>query len=86
MTAVLKSLNEKKESDDSEIFHASFTRPLLESFSDQKAASLLSAFRGNNTWQVPTLVGQPLREAINGGRKDLSEEDIRYGKMLIRET
>jgi hypothetical protein len=84
VNAVLKSLIEKKEPDDSEIFRASLIRPLLDSFSDQKAATLLSAFRKNNTWQVPTLVGQPIREAINGGRKDLSEDDIRYGKMLIQ--
>ena len=84
VNAVLKSLIEKKEPDDSEIFRASLTRPLLDSFSDQKAATLLSAFRRNNTWQVPTLVGQPIRDAINGGRKDLSEDDIRYGKMLIQ--
>jgi hypothetical protein len=84
VNAALKSLIEKKEPDDSEIFRASLTRLLLDSFSDQKAATLLSAFRRNDTWQVPTLVGQPIREAIYGGRKDLSEDDIRYGKMLIQ--
>lgn len=66
--AALKSLTEKKDPEDSEIFRASLTKPLLDSFNDQKAAALLPAFRRNNTWQVPTLVGQPIREAMKDGR------------------
>ena len=81
---VLKALNEKKEPDDSEIFRAGFTKPLFDSFSSQKAAVLFAAFKKNDTWQVPTLVAQPIREAVNGGRKDLNEDDIRYGKLLVR--
>lgn len=80
----LKALNEKKEPDDSEIFRAGFTKSLLDSFSDQKAAVLFAAFKKNDTWQIPTLVAQPIREAVNGGRKDLDEDDIRYGKLLVR--
>jgi imidazolonepropionase-like amidohydrolase len=81
---VLKSMAEKKEADDSEIFHATFMRPLIEDYSDQKAAALFSAFHRNDTWQVPTLVAQPIRNAINNGRKDLNEEDVRYGQMLMQ--
>jgi hypothetical protein len=81
---VLKALNEKKEPDDSEIFRASFTKSLLDSFSEQKAAVLFAAFKKNDTWQIPTLVAQPIREAVNGWRKDLDEDDIRYGKLLVR--
>jgi len=81
---VLKALNEKKEPDDSEIFRAGFSKPLFDSFSSQKAAVLFAAFKKNDTWQVPTLVAQPIREAVNGGRKDLNEDDIRYGKLLVR--
>ena len=81
---VLKALNEKKEPDDSEIFRGGFTKPLFDSFSSQKAAVLFAAFKKNDTWQVPTLVAQPIREAVNGGRKDLNEDDIRYGKLLVR--
>lgn len=80
---VMKSLNEGREPDDSGIFRASLTKPLFESFSDQKAAVLISAFLKNQTWQVPTLVAQPLRQAINE-RNDLSEEDVRYGKKLLQ--
>lgn len=83
MKGVMKALNEKKEPDDSGIFRASFTKPLFESFSDQKAAALFSTFLKNRTWQVPTLVVQPLRQAMND-RKDLSEEDVRYGKKLLQ--
>ncbi len=81
---VLKALTEKREPDDSEIFRASFTKPLLDSFNSQKAATLFFAFTRNDTWQVPTLVAQPIREAVNGGRKDLKEDDIRYGKLLVQ--
>lgn len=80
---VMKSLNEGREPDDSGIFRASLTKPLFESFNDRKAATLFSIFLRNQTWQVPTLVAQPLRQAINE-RKDLSEDDIRYGKKLLQ--
>ncbi|HYX71660.1 MAG TPA: amidohydrolase family protein, partial [Nitrososphaera sp.] len=80
---VMKALNEGKEPDDSGIFRASLTKPLSESFDDRKAAALLSMFRRNRTWQVPTLAAQPLRAAINE-RRDLSEDDIRYGRKLLQ--
>lgn len=80
---VLKSLNEGTEPDDSGIFRASLTKPLLESFNDRKAATLFSMFLTNQTWQVPTLVAQPIRQAINE-RKDLSEDDLSYGKKLLQ--
>ena len=80
---MMQALNEKKEPDDSDIFRATLTKPLFESFNDRKAAALFSLFLGNRTWQVPTLVAQPLRQAINE-RKDLSEDDIRYGKKLLQ--
>jgi Amidohydrolase family len=80
---VLKSLNEGREPDDSGIFRASLTKPLLESFNNRKAATLFSMFLRNHTWQVPTLVAQPLRQAINK-RKDLSEDDLSYRKRLVQ--
>jgi len=80
---VLKAFGEKREPDDSAIFRADFTKPLFESFSEQKAKLVFAAFRRNKTWQVPTLVAQPLREAINE-RKDLSEDDRLYAKKLMR--
>jgi imidazolonepropionase-like amidohydrolase len=84
VNAALKALNEKKEADDSEIFRSGFTKPLLDSYDERKAAELLSAFKKNDTWQVPTLVAQPIRQAVQGGRKDLNEDDLRYGRMLVR--
>lgn len=56
---VIEALNEQKEPNDSEIFRASLTKPLAKTFNEQKAAALLSVFRRNQTWQVPTLVSQP---------------------------
>lgn len=80
----LRALNEKREPDDSEIFRAAFTKSLLDSYDERKAATLFSAFKKNGTWQVPTLVAQPIRAAINGGRTDLNADDIRYGRLLVR--
>lgn len=79
----LRALKENREPDDSELFRAGFTRPLLDSYDERKAAKLFSAFKKNVTWQVPTLVAQPLRDALNGGRTDLNTDDIRYGKRLL---
>lgn len=83
VSEALRALNEKREPDDSEIFRAGFTRPLLDSYNERKGAELFSAFKKNGTWQVPTLVAQPLREALNGGRTDLNADDLRYGKRLL---
>ena len=79
----LRALKENREPDDSEIFRASFTRPLLDSYDERKAAKLFSAFKKNGTWQVPTLGAQPLRAALKGGRTDLNADDMRYGKRLL---
>jgi Amidohydrolase family len=81
---VMKALNEGKEPDDSGIFRANLTKPLFESFNDRKEAALLSMFRRNRTWQVPTLAAQPLRAAVTE-RRDLGEDDIRYGRKLLQE-
>lgn len=80
---LLKAFSEKREPDDSAIVRADFTKPLFESFNEQKAKLVFSTFRRNKTWQVPTLVAQPLREAINE-RNDLSEDDRLYAKKLIQ--
>jgi hypothetical protein len=80
---VMESLNVGREPDDSGIFRASLTKPLFESFNERKAAALFSMFLRNQTWQVPTLAAQPLREAINE-RSDLSADDIRYGRELLQ--
>jgi imidazolonepropionase-like amidohydrolase len=84
LDAALRALSEKREPDDSEMFRATFTMPLLNSYSDRKAADLFSEFKKRQTWQAPTLVAQPIREVLGSGRKDLSEDDIRYGRMLMR--
>jgi hypothetical protein len=81
---VLESLYAHTEPDDSEIFRSTFTKPLVASFDPGKAGALFGTFKSNATWQVPTLIGQPIRDALNGGRKDLTADDIRYGRMLVQ--
>jgi imidazolonepropionase-like amidohydrolase len=34
---------------------------------------------------TPNVVGQPIRDAVNGSRKDLTADDIRYGRMLVQQ-
>ncbi|HLM01655.1 MAG TPA: amidohydrolase family protein, partial [Pyrinomonadaceae bacterium] len=80
---MLKAFSEKREPDDSAIFRAGFTKLLFESFSERKAMQIFLAFRKNKTSQVPTLVAQPLRAAVNE-RKDLSKEDIFYAGKLMQ--
>ncbi|MBI3650754.1 MAG: amidohydrolase family protein [Acidobacteria bacterium] len=80
---VIKAFRENREPDDSAIFRADFTKPLFDSFSEQKAKTLFAIFLKNGTWQVPTLIAQPVREAINE-RKDLSEDDLGYAKKLAQ--
>jgi hypothetical protein len=80
---VMKALNEGREPNDSAIFKAGLTKPLFESFDARKEAALLAMYRRNRTWQVPTLAAQPLRAAINE-RRDLSEDDILYGRKLLQ--
>jgi imidazolonepropionase-like amidohydrolase len=80
----MRALNERREPDDGAIFRADFTRALVESFSARKAAALFAAFRRNDTWQTPTLAALPIRAAVSGGRKDLNEDDARYGRRLVR--
>jgi imidazolonepropionase-like amidohydrolase len=55
-----------------------FTRQILETYNERKAAALFERFRENETWQVPTLA------AIRGlwDRKDLSAEDRKSGEDL----
>jgi hypothetical protein len=57
---------------------AAVTKPLLDSFSDERRATLLARFRRNGTWHTPTL------GAIRGlwDRKDLQPEDLEYGSKI----
>ena len=78
MKSEIEAAFQGREPDNSMLFRAAFTRRLLESYSDRKAAALFRAFTKNNTWQVPTLAA--LRSLWN--RKDLSEADIQYGTKV----
>jgi imidazolonepropionase-like amidohydrolase len=57
---------------------AAVTQPLLDSFSDERMATLLARFRRNGTWHTPTL------GAIRGlwDRKDLQPDDLEYGSKI----
>jgi hypothetical protein len=57
---------------------ATFTKPLRDSFSDERAADLFARFRRNGTWHTPTL------GAIRGlwDRKGLQPDDVEYGSKI----
>lgn len=60
---------------------ASFTRPLLESYSPAKAAALYRRFVRNRTWQCPTLVSLPGIWAEYTDR--LTAEDRLYAERIV---
>lgn len=77
---LLEAAKRGDESADAKLFRTELTKPLLDTFSDEKAASLFALFAKNHTWQVPTLVA--LRDVWNSKRKELSEEDKQYGDRV----
>jgi len=77
---LLEALKKGDKSADTKLFRTELTKPLLDTFSDEKAASLFALFAKNHTWQVPTLAA--LRGEWNSKRKELSEEDKRYGDRI----
>ncbi|HEY9405325.1 MAG TPA: amidohydrolase family protein, partial [Pyrinomonadaceae bacterium] len=77
---LLEAAKKGDESADTKLFRAGLTKPLLDTFSDEKATSLFALFAKNQTWQVPTLVA--LREVWTSKRKELGDEDKRYGDRV----
>lgn len=68
----------KGKADETSVYRASLTKPLLDSFRDEKAKALFERFVKNKTWQAPTLV------ALKGlwNRNDLQDSDIRFGEQV----
>jgi hypothetical protein len=60
---------------------AAFTRGLLESYDPQKAATLISRFKTNGTWQCPTLV--VLHTLWTDNDAHYTQEDLRSAELLI---
>jgi hypothetical protein len=60
---------------------AAFTRALLESYDERKAASLISRFKRNDTWQCPTLVA--LHTLWSDSDAHYSQEDLRQAELLV---
>ena len=77
---LLEAAKKGDESADTKLFRAELIKPLLDSFSDEKAAALFARFARNYTWQTPTLIA--LRSVWSSKRKELSEEDNRYADRI----
>ncbi len=78
MQEQIDALFGKGKADETALYRASLTKPLLDSYSDDKAKGLFERFVRNKTWQVPTLV------ALKGlwDRNDLQETDVRAGERM----
>jgi imidazolonepropionase-like amidohydrolase len=78
MQAEIDAAFGKGKADETSIYRVSLTKPLLESFSDEKAKALFERFVKNDTWQAPTLV------TLKGlwDRNDLQDTDIQAGVKL----
>lgn len=74
LATVAAEVREGKEPDDSELFKAAFTQPLVETFDAAKATRLLQSFRDHQTWHCPTLVSLPLRQAIEHGNMEPADQ------------
>jgi imidazolonepropionase-like amidohydrolase len=59
---------------------AAFTKRLVESYDENKASSLMSRFKKNDTWQCPTLVVLP---TLWAGNAQYSPEDLLWADRLI---
>jgi len=77
---LLEAAKKGDESADTKLFRAELIKPLLDSFSDEKAAALFAQFAKNYTWQTPTLVA--LRSVWSSKRKELRGEDDRYADRI----
>lgn len=73
---------ERKEDPSPSSLQAAYVRRLLESYDDQKAASLWRLFVLRGTWQCPTLVTR--RRLWEQERKRLTDDDQRAGAEMIR--
>lgn len=74
---LLAEMSAGKEPDDAALFQTEFTRPLVETFDDAKAASLVALFRERRTWHCPTLVSLPLRTTA------IQESDRPWANALL---
>ncbi len=78
MQAQIDALFGNGKADETVFYRASLTKPLLDSYSYDKAKGLFERFVRNRTWQVPTLV------TLKGlwERNDLQELDLRIGEQM----
>jgi imidazolonepropionase-like amidohydrolase len=78
MQAQIDALFNKRNADETTLYRANLTKPLLDSFSADKANALFERFVRNKTWQAPTLF--TLKGLWN--RNDLRDEDLRLGERV----
>jgi hypothetical protein len=78
MQAEIDAIYGKGKADETSVYRAGLTKPLLDSFSDDKAKALFELFVKNKTWQSPTLA--TLKGLWN--RNDLQDTDVRFGEQV----
>ena len=83
LAQLANELRAGKEPDDRALFTEEFTRPMVETFDSRKASQLIRVLRMQRTWQCPTVVSLPLRQAL--ARSDMSSADRKWAGALFRE-
>lgn len=81
--SALRDLQAGREPDAAAVFRASLTGPLVESFSELREQSRIAAIVAAGTWEVPTLVSQPVRDALRDTSLQLTADDRRYARALV---
>ncbi len=72
---------ERKSPPRSENMRSAFTRAVVESYDEQRAAALISLLKKRGVWQCPTLVA--LRTLWNESDTPYSQDDLRWARLLI---
>lgn len=83
VATALRELQAGREPDAAAVFRAALTGPLVRSFSDARERSRIAALVAARTWEVPTLVAQPVRDALRDTTLRLTAEDRRYAQDVV---
>jgi hypothetical protein len=81
IAAAVQAVWEGKPPDEAAPFRSALTAPVVDSFDPQKAASLMSLFRHERTWQTPTLV--TLQRSWRSMESELTAVDRASGTRLL---
>jgi hypothetical protein len=83
VAGALRDMRAGRAPDDAAVFRATLTRPLVESFSATREYTRIGTIVAARQWEVPTLISQPLRDALSDATLRLTSEDRRWADSLL---